>query len=136
MRGILPDPGLVRIYGRWTGVDQQIKRGEYLLEPYLTAESLLKLLVEGDVIEYQVTLPEGITLEATLEILAGEEQLDITIEGITDPRILELIEPREQPEGLVFSRQLPVRTRRYRLEYTAQSARSDGFGLTGRMATA
>ena len=100
--GILANPELVILYGRWTGLDQQIKRGEYLLLPELTAESLLETLTKGDVIEYQVTLPEGITLEAALEILAQQEQLDTILEGITDPRILELIRPQILPEGLFF----------------------------------
>ena len=100
--GILANPKLVTLYGRWTGLDQQIKRGEYLLLPELTAESLLETLTKGDVIEYQVTLPEGITLAAALEILAQQEQLNTILEGVTDPRILELIEPHSLPEGLFF----------------------------------
>jgi len=100
--GVLPYPNLVTLYGRWTGQDQQIKRGEYLLRPQLTAESLLATLQRGDVIQYQVTLPEGITLEAAVNILARQEQLETILVGAADPRILELIKPRPLPEGLFF----------------------------------
>jgi len=100
--GVLPYPDLVVLYGRWTGRDQQIKRGEYLLDPGLTVESLIEVLHNGEVVRYQVTLPEGITLRDAIEILAGEQQLASVLEGVSDPRILDLVKPHEQPEGLFF----------------------------------
>ena len=90
------------LYGRWTALDQQVKPGEYLLPVNSTAESLLALLISGDVIQYQVTLPEGITLAEVLDILNQEEQLEKTLKGITDPRIVELTLPYSHPEGLFF----------------------------------
>lgn len=99
---ILAFPELVVLYGRWTGLDQQIKRGEYLLPPGTTAESLLQLLQSGKVIQYQVTLPEGITLRQALDILARQDGLEIVLEGVEDERILALIAPLERPEGLFF----------------------------------
>ncbi|MEZ5503067.1 MAG: endolytic transglycosylase MltG [Halioglobus sp.] len=60
--GILKWPKLVLIYARWTGLDQRIKPGEYLLLQKSSIGSLLGLLQSGNVIQYQVTLPEGITL--------------------------------------------------------------------------
>jgi len=100
--GILPYPNLVVLYGRWTGLDQQIKRGEYLLPEQSTAQSLLQLLQEGKVIQYQVTLPEGITLARALDILARQSGLERVLEGPGDARISELVKPREFPEGLFF----------------------------------
>ena len=100
--GVLPYPDLVVLYGRWTGVDQQIKRGEYLLPSPATAESLLSLLRSGKVVQYQVTLPEGITLAQALDILARENALEQVLEGPADGRILELVAPGGQPEGLFF----------------------------------
>ena len=100
--GVLAYPNLVVLYGRWTGLDQQIKRGEYLLPQHATAESMLHLLQSGKVVQYQVTLPEGITLERALAILALQNELVHVLEGPDDARILELIKPRTQPEGLFF----------------------------------
>jgi UPF0755 protein len=100
--GVLAYPNLVVLYGRWTGLDQQIKRGEYLLPQHATAESMLHLLQSGKVVQYQVTLPEGITLERALTILALQNELVHVLEGPDDARILELINPRTQPEGLFF----------------------------------
>lgn len=100
--GVLPHPRLLTLYGRWTGLDQQIKQGEYLLQPDSTAQSLLMQLHRGDVIKYQVTLPEGITLAVALNILAQQDHLESVLDGPTDPQILELIQPESHPEGLFF----------------------------------
>ena len=98
--GILEFPLMLRVYGRWTGLDQQIKRGEYLLSPGLTQASLLSLLHSGRVVTYSVTLPEGITLARAVTILAETEALETTLSGALDPRIGELVAPRDKAEGL------------------------------------
>ena len=100
--GIYPHPWLLRLYGRWSGLDQQIKRGEYLVPPGTTPLALLHLLREGKVISYQVTLPEGITLAQALEILGRQSKLEHVLEGIDDQRILELTAAFPGPEGLFF----------------------------------
>jgi UPF0755 protein len=100
--GALRYPELLILYARWTGADQQIKRGEYLLRHPLTPPQLLNLLQSGKVLQYQVTLPEGITLARAMAILAGGEQLQSVLEGEADPRILEMVEPYENSEGWFF----------------------------------
>jgi UPF0755 protein len=100
--GVLAYPRLVILFGRWTGLDEQVKPGEYLLPRNSTAESMLLQLQGGDVVQYQVTLPEGITLATALNILAQQEQLEKTLVSSTDSRILELIKPQAHPEGLFF----------------------------------
>jgi UPF0755 protein len=100
--GVLAYPNLVVLYGRWSGLDQQIKRGEYLLPPGLTAETMLALLQRGKVIQYQVTLPEGITLARALEILSRQSELEQVLQGPDDARILELVKPHTLAEGLFF----------------------------------
>jgi UPF0755 protein len=100
--GVLACPLMVILYGRWTGLDQHIKQGEYLLPQKSTAESMLMQLHRGDVIHYAVTLPEGITLAMALDILARQKHLTSTLEGKQDARILEMIQPESHPEGLFF----------------------------------
>lgn len=100
--GILPYPSLLILYARWTGIDQRIKHGEYLLTPGLTSPQLLELFQSGKVIQYQVTLPEGRTLLQAQEILAAQPALDAVLEGPEDARLLELIKPYSHPEGLFF----------------------------------
>tara|TARA_R110002110_G_scaffold14698_1_gene67616 strand:+ start:32800 stop:33828 length:1029 start_codon:yes stop_codon:yes gene_type:complete len=100
--GVLRVPQLLTWYGRFTGLDQQIKHGEYQLSPGMTVKGLLLLLQSGKVIDYQVTLPEGITLQAALDILQQQPALTADLEGIDDPRLLAMIEPYSKPEGLFF----------------------------------
>jgi UPF0755 protein len=92
--GVVPYPQLLRAYGRWTGLDQQVKRGEYRLLPPATIQSLLQLLRSGKVVQYQVTLPEGITLSQALTILAANPVLESVIEGELDPRLQALTAPQ------------------------------------------
>lgn len=100
--GVLIHPNLVMLYGRWTGLDQQIKQGEYLLPPESTALSMLDRLKRGDTVVYQVTFPEGITLATALAILSQQETLEKVLTGPDDQRLLQLIQPQQHPEGLFF----------------------------------
>jgi UPF0755 protein len=100
--GVMPYPDLLAIYARWTGADQQIKHGEYLLTGQLTSATLLDLLQSGKVLQYQVTLPEGITLAQALATLAENEHLQQVLSGLEDPRILQMVKPYLHPEGLFF----------------------------------
>lgn len=100
--GVLENPALVILYGRWTGADQKIRQGEYLLPENATAASMLELLQSGAVIQYQVTLPEGVTLAQALEILSLQEKLVHVLKGPGDPRIIELIKPHSIAEGFFF----------------------------------
>jgi len=98
--GIIDNALLLDLYGRYTGLDGRIHRGEYRLSGAPTAAQILDQLVKGAVIEYQVTLPEGITLAQALAILGREEALDKVLEGPGDPRLLALAPGRPSAEGL------------------------------------
>jgi UPF0755 protein len=100
--GVLAHPKLAILYGRWTGLDVQIKPGEYLVPQNATVESMLLLLQSGNIIQHQVTLPEGITLADALDVLAQQVQMEKVLQGPSDPRILELVKPHTYPEGLFF----------------------------------
>lgn len=99
-QGVLPHPELLVAWARYHGLDARIRRGEYRLVFGLDARSLLELLVSGRVIQYQVTLPEGIVLSRALAILAAEPALEAVLDGTDDPRLLQLVAPQEAPEGL------------------------------------
>ncbi|MDO8862327.1 endolytic transglycosylase MltG [Haliea sp. E1-2-M8] len=99
-QGVLPHPELLVAWARYHGLDARIRQGEYQLAPGLDARSLLDLMVSGRVIQYQVTLPEGIVLSRALAILAEEPALDSVLAGADDLRLLQLVAPHESPEGL------------------------------------
>jgi peptidoglycan lytic transglycosylase G len=100
--GVLSHPLLLKLYGRTSGLDQQVKRGEYLVPEFSTAESLLKQLASGKVVHYQVTFPEGITLHKALEILHSEPALKAELQGLQDERLLQLVAPISSLEGMFF----------------------------------
>ncbi len=100
--GVYMHDWLLRVYARRTGADQQIKRGEYRVPAGTTARQLLLLLTSGKVINYQVTLPEGITLDMAVQILASADNLESVLSGPDDARILQLVAPYDTGEGLFF----------------------------------
>ncbi|WP_116364159.1 endolytic transglycosylase MltG [Parahaliea mediterranea] len=98
--GVMEHPLLLIAYGRFAGVDAELKQGEYRLEPGMTATELLALLARGDVIHYQVTLPEGLTLAQALAVLGSDPVLERQLSGIDDERIVALTADYPGPEGL------------------------------------
>ena len=101
-QGILCCPDLLVLYARHKEIDQKIKHGEYLLKPLLTPPGLLELLQSGRVIQYQLTLPEGITLQQAQKIIADHPVLEPILEDMNDPRVVDLIAPYTHAEGLFF----------------------------------
>ena len=101
-KGVLQHPTLLRLYGRWSGQDASIKQGEYLLPQYLDMASLLTVLSSGNVIQYQLTFPEGITLQEALEMLSRETSITYVLDGSSHTSLLEMVAPHENSEGLFF----------------------------------
>jgi UPF0755 protein len=101
-KGALQWPRLWSSIARLQGVDGQIKRGEYRFDETRSPAQLLAALVAGRVIQYSVTLPEGISLDEALGILQQQEPLQALLDGSGDPRLFELVAPMAAPEGLFF----------------------------------
>lgn len=100
--GVLAHPLLLTTYGRITGLDAQIKRGEYRVPQYATAQSLLELLTSGEVVQYRVTFPEGITLSQALDMLHAQVGIRVTPEPELTVQLHALVAPYAEPEGLFF----------------------------------
>lgn len=73
-QGLLDSPYPVLIYNRLSRPGH-IMVGEYRVIRGESARSLVKRLIAGDVIKYQVTFPEGRGLQNWLEIINSHEQL-------------------------------------------------------------
>lgn len=99
-QGVLAEPGLLIAYGRITGQDASLRRGEYRIPPGTTAEGLLLLLQRGEVVQYQVTVPEGLTLAQAMDLLASQEALEQRLGGVGDERLAALTADYPGPEGL------------------------------------
>lgn len=101
-QSVIQYPMLLRLYGRWSGQDATLKQGEYLLPQYLNMPSLLNILSSGNVIQYQLTFPEGITVQEALQMLSRESSVEHVLDGSNDARLLEIVAPHKNSEGLFF----------------------------------
>jgi len=61
-----------RLAGRVAGVDTRVKRGRYPLSSDQSSVDILRLLDEGRVALLRFTIPEGLTVEQTAEIIDGQ----------------------------------------------------------------
>lgn len=68
--GVIRHARLMRLHARLRGAETRIKAGEFRLPAEASISDILKQLVEGRVITYRITLPEGLT---TAQILARLE---------------------------------------------------------------
>ncbi|MBV8770495.1 MAG: endolytic transglycosylase MltG [Hyphomicrobiales bacterium] len=77
------DNGLVFSIGvRMLGVDQHLRKGEFLFPAKASVETVIDTLVEGKTIDRFVTIPEGKTSEEVVEILRGDEDLSGDIKEV------------------------------------------------------
>jgi len=97
--GYLDSPQLLGLWARWTGVDRQIKTGEYVLRPGLTGLEFLDVLARGEVVSYRITFPEGITLAQALQRLHDDSRLKRELAGPDDPALRDLVAPSDYVEG-------------------------------------
>lgn len=75
-RGLISDDRAMRLHARLTGQQAAIKAGEYAIPPRATIAMILDQMVEGDVIEYRITVPEGLTTAQILRIVASHADLE------------------------------------------------------------
>jgi UPF0755 protein len=75
-QGVIDDPLVFKINVRLLDKGRQLKAGEYLFEPGMSAQRVMELLVAGQVIQRRFTVPEGLTTLAALDIIRGVEGLD------------------------------------------------------------
>jgi UPF0755 protein len=81
----------------------QIKAGEYRLEPGMTPPQLLDLLVSGRSIQYPVTLIEGRTFREALRAIAAQPAFKHELAGLADAEVIAALELEiEHPEGWFF----------------------------------
>jgi UPF0755 protein len=83
-------------------LDHRVKSGEYLISATESPARVLQILLEGQVVQYSVTLPEGITLTAALGILQRQPVLLHELADAADQRLLQLVAPYTSAEGQFF----------------------------------
>lgn len=64
---------LFRLFTEFYGISHEIKAGEYRFQKRMPYGKVLKKLVEGSVVQYPVTIPEGYTIEEIARVLEAKE---------------------------------------------------------------
>ncbi|HUH07809.1 MAG TPA: endolytic transglycosylase MltG [Egibacteraceae bacterium] len=89
---LLADAGLIRstlafkLLAQVDGRASQIRAGSYEIQPGMDAEQILAVLSQGppEAETYKVAIPEGLTVEQTLERLAAAEGSGLTLEELRE----------------------------------------------------
>ena len=102
-RGLLTQPRLLALYGRYTGADSRLHAGEFSIPPGTTPPGLLQAFVSGAVVQHAVTVVEGWTFNELRRALAAEPTLEHTTRDLPDEAIMRVLgEGGRKPEGLFF----------------------------------
>jgi UPF0755 protein len=101
-RNLLRWPLVWRLYARFLQ-PETLKAGEYALAAYESPVTLLMRLQGGEVISYNVTFAEGLTLSEWLNLLKAEPKLEHVLGDMSKAQIAaQLGIPAINPEGWFF----------------------------------
>lgn len=73
--GLVTDVRVLRLQARLDGVESAIKAGSYNIPARASVTDILSQLVEGDVIQFRLTIPEGLTTAQILRRVEAAEDL-------------------------------------------------------------
>lgn len=73
--GIISSALVFSIAARLQGVSSALHAGDYEIQASMSMKSILDLLVKGQVKQYKITIPEGLTGHQIVEILNSQEYL-------------------------------------------------------------
>lgn len=76
LEGLIPDKRVLRLHARIEGVESAIKAGSYIVPVRASVSEVLTQLVEGDVVQFRLTIPEGLTTAQILRRVEAAEQLN------------------------------------------------------------
>tara|TARA_R110001592_G_scaffold171117_3_gene409219 strand:+ start:66603 stop:67610 length:1008 start_codon:yes stop_codon:yes gene_type:complete len=101
-QGLLTRPRLFVAYARLTH-QTAIRVGEYQFDTGDTPRELLELLMTGKVVQYQLTVPEGLRFSEWLPLLASQSKLIHQLTGLSNNEIIQHLGLNiEHPEGWFF----------------------------------
>jgi UPF0755 protein len=101
--GVGISPLLLNLAARVEGRAEKLKAGTYRLDSGMTPMTVLDKIERGDVVQLEVTIPEGLTFEQMRSLIAANTDLKHTGETLSDAELLKAFGAPEQfPEGLFF----------------------------------
>lgn len=104
-RDVVADATLARVWLVYGLGDPALQAGEYRFEGTMTVDQVLQRLMQGEVVTHPVTVPEGLTLDETAEVLAsqGFGDVDLLKAAVRDPAAIADLDPQaEDLEGYLF----------------------------------
>jgi UPF0755 protein len=102
-QGILRHPWYLRLLGYQTGLQTQIKAGEYRFASGLTGMGLLRLLAEGSNVHYSLTLIEGWTFEQMLGHIRRQPFVRAEPDGQDASALMQRLGSNiDHPEGMFY----------------------------------
>lgn len=101
--GVMDHPTWFVIWVRFSADRGKLKAGEYMLQPGMTPEAFIKMMVAGKVYQHPLTIVEGWTFQQLMEALLKEESLHHSLQGLNYNDIMAKIGyPEQHPEGRFF----------------------------------
>jgi len=101
--GFLRSPTIFKLMARVQGVENSIRTGEYELQPGITPVQLLDKIVNGESVQYRITLVEGWTFEQALQAIWSAENIVPTLDGLSMAEVSASMNlGHENPEGLLY----------------------------------
>ena len=98
--GYIKDPVMFIALARLKGESTVIKAGEYLIQPGVTPDDLIRIFSQGDSVQHGFTIIEGWTFDQLLDALANDPILVQTIEDRSHAAVLQKLGLQlEHPEG-------------------------------------
>ena len=67
--GAVANERMFYLYAKMRGVQSKAKAGEYMIEPSMSVDEILDVLVKGSVINHRITIPEGYNLYQIADLL-------------------------------------------------------------------
>jgi len=102
-KNLLENKNHLIIWGKINRQSTRLQAGEYQLTPNLTLAQLLEKMVAGDVIQYNITLIEGLTFRQILKTIQSNPVIDHHLNGLSDEDIMiKLGHEGEHPEGRFY----------------------------------
>lgn len=86
--GISPVPSIyLEIYARVLGTSSMIKAGEYRILPDTTLPELLQLFISGRVVQYSLTIVEGMTAQQLFDKIKEHPEIQLTLAELTNDTV-------------------------------------------------
>ena len=79
--GVINDPLLMVLRVRWRGEGRELKAGEYVFVPGQSLDEVINYLSEGRTVVRRISVPEGLTTAAILDLVRAADGLTGEIEA-------------------------------------------------------